>query len=121
MPNLRLARLGVALPAIALIAGCVQSTGGAGTTSKNEPVAAQAVADASSGRTRIELISPGRWTCSGDYSRADVRGSIHTVPIRCLNGMRGQIVLSANQFQQQVTASFRLSNGESGTVTFGLT
>lgn len=107
-----------------LVSACAQATGGAGTTASGTPLAGQIFVDPAAGENRVDITSPGGWTCSSVFGRAETvpnRPSMtRTVPLTCSNGATGQLVLTGNQFQQQIVGSFSLSNGESGQVTFGM-
>ena len=118
-------RIILAISAALALSACAQATGGAGTTARGEPLAGQIFVDPAAGTNRVDITSPGRWTCSSQFGRAENTPNnpsmTRTVPLTCSNGATGQLVLTGNQFQQQIVGSFRLSNGESGQVTFGMT
>lgn len=111
--------IGAAL-AISACATTVQ-TGGAGVTSKGEPVSGLLVFDQATRMFDINVVSPGAWTCSSRFQQSDQGLQQRSVPLTCDNGWNGTIVMTRNEFQQQMVGSFRLTDGTAGQVTFGLT
>lgn len=111
----------LAFCSVTIFSGCVPvSTGGAGTTSGGEPIAGTITSDSLRGENNVKIISPAGWTCESDFGVSETQGTmVRTVPLECTNGARGTLVLTGNQFQQQIVGSFKLTNGESGQVRFG--
>lgn len=105
-----------------LLASCAPvQTGGAGTLTNGEPVSATITADQMNGLFTFALISPRGWTCSGTVGIASEPTAVRTVPMTCSDGATGNMVVTGNQFADQIVGSFRLSNGRTGQVTFGST
>lgn len=112
----------LAVAAFALTSACQPvSTGGSGQTSDGEPVAGSLAADAMQTEFTATISSPSGWNCSGVVGRPDSPTAIRHIPLRCNNGLTGTLLLTGNQFQQQIVGSFQLSDGRSGQVTFGQT
>lgn len=107
--------------ALVLAACAPMQTGGSGTLSDGKPIAATIIADVMNGQYTFNLISPEGWTCNGTVGNAPATTAVRTVPLSCSNGATGNLVVTANQFADQVTGSFSLSNGKSGQVKFGTT
>lgn len=106
-----------------VVAGCAPIPfGGSGTTDQGGPLAAEVVADPTGKANRIFIRSPANWECSAKFasSKPPVRRLNRNIPLLCNDGRSGTAVLSLNQQQQQMTVSFRLSDGEAGQVIFGL-
>lgn len=102
------------------VAGCVESTGGAGLTKSGEPVAGKLALNYQTRMFDVEIQSPKGWKCTSQFEQSGQNMRIRTVPLTCSDGRRGNLVLTSNQYQGQAVGSFTLSNGESGQVTFGI-
>lgn len=113
--------LTAALIGMAALAGCVESTGGAGQTSRGDPVAGSLSFDHATQMFDVGLHSPRGWVCNAQFKRSGQDLKIRTVPLSCSDGRTGNLVLTSNQFQGQIVGAFTLSNGESGQVVFGNT
>ncbi|MCV2877608.1 hypothetical protein OE699_01980 [Sedimentimonas flavescens] len=110
----------VAAAALLAVSACaVVQTGGAGQTSSGEPIVGDFKFDQGTRRFDIALQSPRGWVCSSSFVQSAQPQATRTVPLTCNDGRTGNLIMSANQFQDQATGSFYLSNGESGQVTFG--
>ena len=96
-------------------------TGGAGTMSDGKPISATATADQLNGIYTFSLISPEGWSCTGSVGNATSATAVRTVPLSCSNGAQGNLVLTMNQFADQLAGTFALSNGRTGQVKFGTT
>lgn len=113
----------ICLLGILTLSACAQATGGAGTTSRGDPVASQLQSDPATRTYTLTLTNPGRWTCASQFEFLpyDSRNPsmTRTVPLDCGRGLTGTMIFTGNQFANQVVGSFRLSNGEAGQVVFG--
>jgi hypothetical protein len=119
-------RLAIVAILAALTSACVpMATGGAGTTASGLPIAGELMRDPASQTFTMSVVSPAGWACSSNFPFVAYNpqnpSMIRTVPLACNNGASGQMVLTGNQFQNQMVGSFQLSNGERGQVTFGNT
>ena len=110
-----------ALVSVAIAACAPMQTGGAGQMSNGEPIAATLSADPMNGTYTFALISPEGWQCSGSVGNSPTPTAVRTVPLACTNGAKGNLVVTMNQFADQLAGSFKLSNGKSGQVRFGTT
>ena len=113
----------VLLPSLCLIAACSIPMGGTGQTGGGQPVSAEATLGADRNNS-VTISSLEGWTCTGNYS-ADRQSAVRQFPLRCSNGATGTAMLSVNAPTadlafQRASLSFQLSNGETGTVQFGL-
>lgn len=101
---------------------CVpMQTGGSGQMSNGEPIAATITSDPMNATYTFMLISPEGWQCSGSVGNAPSPTAVRTIPLACNNGAKGNLVVTMNQFADQVAGSFKLSDGKSGQVKFGTT
>ena len=104
------------------LGGCQPvTTGGSGQTVDGQPVAGTISANAGQTEFTVLISSPAGWHCTGMVGQPESPTAIRSVPLKCNNASTGTILLTGNQYQQQVVGSFQLSNGQSGQVTFGLT
>ena len=105
------------------IPGCSVPMGGTGTTARGEALSAEAVL-APGGQNQVTITSLAGWSCSGSYA-VSRQSAVRSFPLSCTNGATGQAMMvvnapTADLALQRATVSFRLSNGEQGTVGFGL-
>lgn len=109
--------------AVALVVGCSPiSTGGTGETGQGAPISGLVTVDQINQLNRVDIISPAGWQCSSTFGLSETPGVMtRTVPLSCNNGQTGTLVLTGNQFQQQIVGTFQLSNGINGRVVFGRT
>lgn len=61
---------------------------------------------------------PGEYRCDGTYNALD-RSPSFVIPVRCSNGLRGQVVVAMQQDRYSGTAILKLSNGQRGQFVFG--
>lgn len=106
-----------------LLLGCAVPMGGTGQTSSGEIITGETMLNAS-GENTVTISSLEGWSCSGNYSRSRAT-AIRQFPLVCDNGASGTATLSVNAptadlSLQRATVAFRLSNGKTGTVQFGL-
>lgn len=123
---MRLARTSVRVSVVAVLlaaAGCAPvTTGGGGKMSDGKPVTGLLSADNVKQEYSATINSPEGWQCTSIFGKSATPGVMtRTVPLTCNNGATGNLVLTGNQFQQQIIGSFALSNGQSGQVIFGRT
>lgn len=115
----------LAFPLLVLaLAGCLGSLryAGSGQLSDGSPVAGLAANNLDTGVKTITITSPAGWECKAEYQKANGDGLYQgTVPLKCSDGATGTLILSNNRVQQQMVGSFKLSNGKTGQVVFGLT
>jgi hypothetical protein len=108
------------LAVLQLSVACVPvSTGGAGSLSNGEPINGTVSVNASRDQFDFALLSPRGWQCNGTAGRAASPTAVRTIPLSCSNGASGNLVVTMNQFADQMAGSFALSNGITGQVTFG--
>lgn len=107
--------------AAALISGCVPVTsGGVGEMRNGQPISGLISVDNMAGMNTVTIASPGEWECVSNFGRSNAPGTmVRTVPLTCNNGAKGTLIITGNQFQQQIVGTFKLTNGESGRVVFG--
>lgn len=102
------------------LAGCMQVTNsGAGINSKSEPVSGSLQLNEMATAGTVTLRNLDGRTCTGhvQFDASDV----HTFPIECSNGLKGNAMSTINRFNSQQTISYKLSNGETGSVVLGNT
>lgn len=109
--------------AAGILAGCSVPMGGTGETSRGEALSAEAVLGAG-GQNTVTISSLSGWSCSGQYT-VTRKSAVRNFPLSCSNGATGNAVMTVNAptadlALQRASISFQLSNGERGTVTFGL-
>lgn len=114
----------VRLFALALVlgglGGCApMHTGGGGTMADGKPISGTITADPMKQSYTFTLISPEGWSCAGTIGNAPAATAVRHVPLACTNGAKGNLVATMNQFADQLSASFALSDGKSGIVKFG--
>lgn len=102
------------------LSACVQVTNsGAGTNNRAEPVSGSLQLNemATAGVFTLQNLD-GR-TCTGNvkFDASDV----HTFPIACSDGATGTAMSTINRFDSQQTISYKLANGETGSVVLGNT
>lgn len=108
--------------AMALAACEPFATGGAGQTSDGQPVSGSYTFDPADRMITVQILSPAGWSCQSRFERTgDPSVVTRSVPLTCDDGRTGTIVLTLNQFQEQVVGSFQIRGGASGQVTFGQT
>lgn len=120
--NVELMR-GVAICFILLAAGCSVPMGGSGQTARGEALSAEATLNPDRNNV-VTISSLTGWSCTGSYT-ADRTRAVRQFPLTCTNGATGLASLSVNAptadlALQRAFLSFRLNNGETGTVQFGL-
>lgn len=115
----------VSVPMLLGTMACVTTTpmGGVGQTQSGAALSAEAQLGSDLKNT-IVLSSIDGWSCSGAYV-ADRQSAIRQFPLSCSNGASGQATLvnnapTAGLAYQRATLTFRLNNGQQGTVQFGL-
>jgi len=113
--------LGIAI--VSALSACSVPMGGTGQTADGEVVTGEAVLNAS-GENVVSISSLDGWSCSGTYTRSRV-SAVRQFPLTCSNGVSGMASLSVNAptadlALQRATVAFKLDNGQSGTVQFGL-
>lgn len=113
----RIAAMSVAM----LICACVPvTTGGVGELRDGQPISGLISVDNMAGMNTVTIASPGEWECVSNFGRSNAPGTmVRTVPLTCNNGAKGTLIITGNQFQQQIVGTFKLSNGKSGRVVFG--
>jgi hypothetical protein len=111
------------IPTVLLLAACEPfATGGAGQTVDGQPVSGTYMFDPADRMITVQIISPAGWTCQSRFARTGDRTIVtRSVPLACNDGKTGTIVLTLNQFQDQVVGAFQLSDDTAGQVTFGQT
>ncbi len=105
------------------LGGCVAASGGAGQMISGEAVVGEIVRGNLTLTTkfcvrRIDGTSCYALLADGSNLFPEPRMN-REAPLQCNDGRKGLAILSANQFQDQVTMIFRMPNGERGSVTFG--
>lgn len=115
------------IPVIAMVltlAACAPvPMGGTGQTASGDGLSAEAMLNPDRNNV-ITVTSLRGWSCTGSY-KATTERAIRQFPLNCSNGATGIASLSVNAptadlALQRASLSFRLNNGESGTVMFGL-
>ena len=98
------------------------SVGSAGEMSDGSPVSATITVDNMNSVAEVRLLSPQGWTCTSgkvDFLPAGQKQAYRQMPLTCSNGAKGNLILTLDQFADQASGTFSLSNGKSGSVTFG--
>lgn len=104
----------------ALLSGCMStSMGGAGNTSGGTPISGELVLDAAGVNGNFILRKPAGRTCTGNVTFDS--GSAHDFPLTCDDGTTGQAIATINRFGSQMTISYRLDDGEEGSIVTGAT
>lgn len=106
-----------------VLAGCSVPMGGTGQTAAGDPITGETMLNAS-GENVVTISSLGGWSCTGTYTRTRTT-AVRQFPLNCDNGATGVASLAVNAptadlALQRATVAFRLNNGQSGTVQFGL-
>jgi len=106
-----------------VVSACSVPMGGQGHTKSGVPLSAEATLGADKNNT-VTITSLDGWSCTGSYT-ADSNSAVRNFPMSCSNGASGNALLSVNAptaelSLQRASLSFKLNNGESGTVEFGL-
>ena len=122
---MQISRLAIIFPVVFSMTACVTSTpmGGVGQTQSGAALSAEAQLGSDRNNT-IVLTSIDGWSCTGAYV-ADRQSAVRQFPLSCSNGASGQATLvnnapTAGLAFQRATLTFRLNNGQQGTVQFGL-
>ncbi len=100
------------------LTGCISvSSGGSGAMSNGQPIVGKWEHDPQKQEYYVTLISPTGWSCSGEYAGGAIAGNktITNVPLKCNDGRSGEILLS---FGQKLVGAFKLSDGQTGSITF---
>lgn len=110
-----------AMLAVTAVSGCMTvTTGGAGEMRNGDPISGLIAVDQMNGVNTVTVASPGAWECVSTFGASNTPGvMVRTVPLTCNNGAKGTLIITGNQFQQQIVGTFKLNNGQSGRVTFG--
>jgi dipeptide/tripeptide permease len=98
--------------------GCMEVTNsGVGNSSSGDPLSGSMTYNAAGTAGRFVLTNISGQTCEGnvEFTAADVAN----FPITCNDGVTGNAISTINRFSSQQTISYRLSNGETGSVTLG--
>ncbi|GHH05881.1 hypothetical protein GCM10010961_44820 [Pseudodonghicola xiamenensis] len=109
---------GVALVGLISLTACTQVTNsGAGTNSKNEPISGSLTYNEMGTGGTFVLRGLAGYECTGTavFDRTDTS----TFPLTCTDGRSGTAMSTINRFASQQTISYRLSNGETGSVALG--
>lgn len=113
------------ISALSLIAvsACSVPMGGQGVTKSGVPLSAEAIIGPDKVND-VTVTSLDGWSCTGTYT-ATRATAVRNFPLSCSNGASGNAILTVNAptadlSLQRASLSFKLNNGESGTVEFGL-
>lgn len=111
----------MAIFAVAMVSGCMTvTTGGVGEMRNGDPISGLISVDQANGINTVTVANPGSWECVSTFGASNTPGMmVRTVPLTCNNGSKGTLIITGNQFQQQIVGTFKLNNGQSGRVTFG--
>lgn len=105
---------------VAMAACAPVTTGGVGTLTTGEPVTGLIAVDGVNQTNSFALTSPAGWSCSSSFGPSPAPGvTTRAVPLTCTDGAGGNLIITGNQFQQQIVGTFQLDNGQSGSVIFG--
>jgi hypothetical protein len=103
-----------------VLAGCMEVTNsGAGTTNGAEPVSGSLQLNDMATAGVFTLRNLDGRTCTGSvqFDASDV----HTFPLECSDGTKGSAMSTINRFDSQQTISYKLNDGETGSVVLGNT
>lgn len=104
--------------AILAVAGCMKATNsGVGTASGGDPVTGSMTYNEMGTKGDFTLTNLNGRECEGQasFTSADVS----QFSLSCNDGLTGKAISTINRFAHQQTISYRLSNGETGSVTLG--
>lgn len=108
----------LSLTMVLALGGCMEVTNsGVGTAANGDPVSGSMTYNSAGTAGTFKLTNLNGRICTGNatFSSADVS----TFPLQCDSGISGTAISTINRFGHQQTISFKLSNGETGSVTLG--
>ena len=113
----------LSIAALVVISACSIPMGGTGQSSSGDAVIGEVVLN-SDQKNQVKISSLAGWNCTGQYER-DTTTAVRQFPLTCSNGLSGTGILTVNAptaylEYQRATLTYQLSNGEKGTVQFGL-
>ena len=109
----------LAISACVAVSACEASRGGAGQTTRGEPLVAE-IWQNENLQQGYTITSINGWSCQGILSkeqRNDITKSVVAVPLTCSNGVTGKSLVSVDRLKGEVDINFRLSNGKVGSVS----
>lgn len=115
-------RLFVLAAALSMGACAIQPSlneAGVGQNTRGEPVTGLFVFSGQTKIFNISIDSPKGWSCRSTFEQSTPAQPRRQEPLICNDGRSGTAIYTINRDQGQIVASFRLTDGESGQVTFG--
>lgn len=115
-------RIKIALCFLAICtAGCAFTHSGIGQTESGRTISGQVNIEAKSATTadwRVALVPANQSLCSGSFVRSNGE-LINRFSLSCQDGRTGRGVMTSNFSTLTDTLTYRLSGGESGSISFG--
>ncbi|MFC3060539.1 hypothetical protein [Paenirhodobacter populi] len=112
----------LALTTLATLCGCVETneTQGGGRASDGGAVSGTLETVPGSQVVSITLKSQAGWFCNATFLHADDEPQPAKAPLSCSDRRKGEIQVFLNRHTSQAAGFYRLSDGTTGQVNFGL-